>query len=196
LPSPTNTHSVGANDKGWHYTIPTVQFPDTWVMDSQKIAAELERRQPEPSLRLDSPRLGQVDALTNEVLNAVLPNALTLIPEQVLNEPSAAHWNRTRAAALGVASLEDIVREKGGEKAFDAARPALEKLTALLRETEGPYFDGNKPGFTDFVWVGFLLFVKRLGDAVFDAIVDRTGDRAVHEKLVEACGAWTDRKAE
>lgn len=166
-------------------------------MDSRKIADELERRQPEPSLRLDSPSLPKVNDLVNQVFLAVLPNAANLVPTQILNDVSVDHWNKTRTAALGVSSLADFEREKGGAQAFDAARPALEKLTALLKEnSEGPFFDGKNPGFADFVWVGFLVFTKRLGDAAYEAIVSRTGDRSVHEKLLEASAPWLERNAE
>ena len=194
----TSSSSVEPNQEGWPYSIPTVQFPDgKWVMDSRKIADELERRQPEPSLRLDSPSLPKVNDLVNQVFLAVLPNAANLVPTQILNDVSVDHWNKTRTAALGVSSLADFEREKGGAQAFDAARPALEKLTALLKEnSEGPFFDGKNPGFADFVWVGFLVFTKRLGDAAYEAIVSRTGDRSVHEKLLEASAPWLERNAE
>jgi glutathione S-transferase len=193
-----SSSSVEPNQEGWPYSIPTVQFPDgKWVMDSRKIADELERRQPEPSLRLDSASLPKVNDLVNQVFLAVLPNAANLVPTQILNDVSVDHWYKTRTAALGVSSLADFEREKGGAQAFDAARPALEKLTALLKEnSEGPFFDGKNPGFADFVWVGFLVFTKRLGDAAYEAIVSRTGDRSVHEKLLEASAPWLERNAE
>ncbi|KAI9150109.1 Glutathione S-transferase-like protein ustS [Paramyrothecium foliicola] len=195
---PTFAPHVEANTEGWPYTIPTVQFPDgKWVMDSRKIAEELERRQPEPSLRLESPKVSKVDELANQVLGALLPNAVHRVPTQVLNDASVEHWIKTRTAALGVTSLADFEREKGGLQAFKAAEPALHQLTALLKEnTDGPFFDGKEAGFADFIWVGFLVFLKRLGDDAYEGVVNHTGDRAVHEKLLEASAPWLERNAE
>ena len=189
--------SVAANAEGWPYTIPTVQFPDgTFVMDSIKIAHAIEQAYPSPSLRLDSPYLPRVDALTTTALNTLLPNIADRIPKAVLNPASVAHWYATREAAIGKPT-DQFEREAGGAKAYDAARDVLAQVTALLKENaDGPFFEGKEVGYADFVWAGFFECLKRVGEDIYEEAMQRTGDRSVHEKQLEALKPWMERDVE
>ncbi|KFA78585.1 hypothetical protein S40288_09087 [Stachybotrys chartarum IBT 40288] len=188
---------VPANAEGWPYTVPTVQLPDgTFIMDSSNIAAALEQAHPLPSLRLTSPALPSITALTAAALNAVLPNLADHIPKHVLNQASVPHWYATREAVIGK-PLHQFERENGGPKAYDAAADTLAQVTALLKQsTDGPFFDGRDVGFADFVWVGFLEFLRRIGGDSYEEVMKRTGERGVHERLLEACKPWMERDAE
>ena len=39
-----------------------------------------------------------------------------------------------------------------------------------------------------FLWVGFLLFVRAIGDEEYQKVLERSGGREVHERLLEVVG--------
>jgi glutathione S-transferase len=48
---------------------------------------------------------------------------------------------------------------------------AMKPVVALLQQTrEGVYFEGQEPGFADFVLVGLLAWFKRVNKRVWDAV--------------------------
>jgi len=172
------------------YTIPTMRLDsNTYIMDSAKIAAELEKRHPSPSLRLDSPILPQVQQLVGSALVTLAPNWLPKVPPNLLNEPSADFFERTREARFGM-PLSQIEKEKGGEAPWEAAKQPIKELADLLKEQGGPFFLGQTVSYADFVLVSFLHFLKRIGPAVFDRFV--TYDPAF-SAVYDASKAWLVR---
>ena len=90
--------------------------------------------------------------------------------------------------------IEKLAQEKGGSKAYDAFGPAIKEVTAMLKENpEGPYFLGNTVSYADFVWAALLVFFKRIGQASFNQLLERSGDAETHLKLLEACAPWIKR---
>ncbi|KAK6948967.1 hypothetical protein Daesc_009039 [Daldinia eschscholtzii] len=176
------------------YTIPTIILPDgTWVTDSWTIAEVLEKKYPEPSIRLDSPYLPKIRAVLVDVLTALKGIYAPAVHNVLLNDASKEYFRRTREEAFG-ATLEEVAKNEGGEKAWKAAQPALEKVTALLKEnSDGPFLEGKNVGFADFAWASFLLFAQRMGDDVYQDALKYSGDASVHEKLLEAVKPWYER---
>ncbi|KAI0853568.1 putative glutathione S-transferase [Daldinia vernicosa] len=176
------------------YTIPTIILPDgTWVTDSFTIAEVLEKKYPEPSIHLDSPYLPKVKELLKEVLTPLRGVYAPGVYNRLLNDASKGYFRRTREEQFG-ATLEEVAEKEGGEKAWKAAQPALEKVTALLKENgDGPFFEGKTVGFADFAWASFLLFMQRIGDDVYQEALKHAGDATVHEKLLEAVKPWSER---
>ncbi|KAK7757006.1 hypothetical protein SLS62_001022 [Diatrype stigma] len=180
------------------YTTPTVMMPSgEYIMDSWKIAEALEAAFPgTPSLRLDAPALAPVKAAMLGALGELRGVYVPLVAQRLLGEASLPYFTATRQANLGM-PLDQFAREKGGDRAFAAAAPHVQKAAALLRAegAEGPFFDGAAaPGFADFVWAGLLLFLQRIGeDDVLLKLLDAAGDREPHLRLLEAVRPWSER---
>ncbi|KAJ5881592.1 Glutathione S-transferase N-terminal [Penicillium soppii] len=186
----TLENHVTPNEGSFPYTCPTLACPDgTYVMDSRKIADYIERQAPLPSLHLDSIYLEKVERLWSQYMGAIKPIFVPLVPRQILNEESVGYWNSTREQAFGM-SLDQLEREKGGERAWNEAEPALREVTALLQENEGPFFLGNTVSYADLVWGSILLFNQRLGSDIFDEALKRSGDSQVHLNLLKAVQPW------
>lgn len=162
-------------------------------MDSRPIADALERLHPSPALHLASPYQARVDAAVPRAFEALRPILYARVPQSLLTPPSAAYWHPSRAARVGM-PLDEFEATRGGEAAYGAAEAPLRDVSAMLREgAGGPFFQGAAVSYADFVWVAFLVFVRRVGRDVYEEVLRRTGDREVHEKLVEACGPWLER---
>ncbi|RYP53971.1 hypothetical protein DL768_001121 [Monosporascus sp. mg162] len=176
------------------YTIPTVIMPNgDYITDSFEIADALEKAFPAPSLHLDSPYVKTLKAVMPDIMAALIGVYVPLVPERLLNEASRPYWYETREAKVGM-PLDRLAREKGGEEAWKAAEPHLRKATALLGENaDGPFFMGKEVSFADFIWAGFLIFFRRIGDDVFQKLLDATGNRDLHLKLLEGVKPWSER---
>ncbi|RYO82489.1 hypothetical protein DL766_006324 [Monosporascus sp. MC13-8B] len=176
------------------YTIPTVVMPNgDYIMDSFEIAQALEKAFPTPSLHLESPYLEKLSAVMPDTMGALVGIFVPLIPERLLNEASKPYWYEKREAKVGM-PLDRLAREKGGDEAWKAAEPHLRKVTALLGENaDGPFFMGKEVSYADFVWAGCLIFYRRIGDDVFQKLLDATGDRDLHLKLLEGVEPWSER---
>jgi glutathione S-transferase len=128
------------------YTIPAVHIPGAtppYIMDSKAIATTIDALHPTPPIHLDSPILGKVEALIPRIMPQMAPIIMPRIPRNVLNEASALYFEETRAKRFGM-PLNELEKEKGGEKAWKDAEPVLKELASLLNETKGPYFMGEE----------------------------------------------------
>ena len=122
------------------YTIPAIRFEDdTVVMDSWKIALELEKRYPNPTLHLDEPVVKEVKLA--RIFSILRPEILPKVPRNLLNPPSAEYFERTRAEMLGM-PLAQIEKEKGGDGAWERAVDAIKEMADLLKKQGGPFFLG------------------------------------------------------
>jgi len=158
-------------------------------MDSRKIADHIERETPHPSLHLDSSYLQKVEHLWSQYMGAIMPIFVPLVPKRVLNDESLDFWYSTREERFGM-PLDQLEREKGGDRAWDQAEPALREVTALLKENAGPFFLGDTVSYADLVWGSILLFNQRLGSDIFDESLRRSGDSQVHLDLLKAVQPW------
>ncbi|KAL6876827.1 hypothetical protein J3F83DRAFT_727218 [Trichoderma novae-zelandiae] len=184
------------NETGRAYSIPAIQFPDgTYMMDSRKIAEAIDQKHPSPPVHLDTPIVERIEQLTLDAIKPLYPILMHKISQAILADKSYDYWVGQYTRELGM-PLDEYERRLGGDKSWEAARPALSELTRLLveeKQAEGPFFLGKEVGYADFVWVGGLVFVKRVDEGVFRELLDRTGAREAHERLLEACEPWLRR---
>ena len=171
LTDPRN--SVSANESTGTWTIPTVKFPDgTYLMDSRKIVERVEKEHPEPSIHLDSPTLAKLEEIMPRIMGPLRPIYFTTVPERLLNEERVPYWQETRSKLAGM-PLDQLNREKGGQVAWNAAKPI------------------KTPSYADFVWAGFLIFMQR--NQVIDDLYNVSGDSQLHKDLLEATAPWHKR---
>lgn len=161
-------------------------------MESNNIAETIEKIKPEPSLHLDSPYVARVQEILPQIFGALRPVFIPRVPKSLLNDASVEYWLATRIKERRV-SIEQYEAENPVEECFKNAELQLGEMTALLKQTEGPFFMGSTPGWADFIWVGFLVFYQRLGEGLFDRLMDATSDREVHLDLLRAAGPWLER---
>lgn len=136
---------IPPNAEGIPYTIPTIRIgSDEYVMDSYKIATEIEQLHPSPPLHLDSSILRRVQELMAQGLT---PLRGVLIPNisRKLNPPSEEYFEKTRSARFGM-PLAQLEKEQGGESAWAGAEPAMKELGAILRAQGGPFVLGKTGG--------------------------------------------------
>ncbi|KAK3395786.1 hypothetical protein B0T20DRAFT_45410 [Sordaria brevicollis] len=183
------------------YTIPAIRFPDdnggTYLMDSKKIAIELERRYPSPqypSLGLDSPVLEKLEAIMPRLLKGLYGVFVPGVVKRVLGEGSKGYFKETREEAFGM-GIDELEAKQGGERVYEEViGNDLKEVTRLLKENgkgEGPFFEGDKVTYADFVWAGFLLFIRgAAGEEGWGKLLEATGDREAHEKLLKAVEPW------
>ncbi|KAJ8118292.1 hypothetical protein ONZ43_g4018 [Nemania bipapillata] len=176
------------------FTVPTVKFPDgTYIMDSWAIAQEIEKQHPLPSLHLESPLRQQYMDLLGKVFGGLRPEYILRVPNVLLNEVNHEYWHATRSASVGM-PLEKYVQENSGKKAYEAAAPHLQSITAMLKENDkGIFFLGDTLSFVDIIHAGFLIMFRKLGDDVYQQVLEATGDAETHLKFLEAMKPWTER---
>ncbi|GAB1317993.1 hypothetical protein MFIFM68171_08203 [Madurella fahalii] len=177
------------------YTIPTIRLPDnTYVMDSRKIADVMNERYPSPPLPIDSPQLSWFTENYDRIMGPFRGVYLPLVPRRLLAEESIHYWYESKERLAGI-PVDVIEREEGGVVAYDRLEPALKEITAMLKEnTAGPFFNGAEVGYVDFFWAAFLLFAERIGEDVWEALLERCGEDArIHKDLLEAVRPWSER---
>ena len=111
-------------------------------MDSRKIAAELEKQYPEPSLHLDSPVLPKIEACVSNIVAALRPVLMAPIPRNLLNAASIEYFERTREVRFGM-PLQQFEKEQGGDKAWEKAASTFKEVGDILRANGGPFVLGK-----------------------------------------------------
>ncbi|KAK3344514.1 putative glutathione S-transferase [Lasiosphaeria hispida] len=178
------------------YTIPTIRFPDgTYVMGGFQIAKEINERYPEPRFLVESRSLIEFRRVVGEIWDAFRGNYLLLVHNRVLNEASTGYFRTTREEDIGM-TLEQFEKEQGGEQSWSQVGASLQKVTAMLKDNaEGPFFEGKEISYIDSLWVAFLISCRRLGEDVFQEVLERSGDTKVHTNLLEAVEPWIKRSS-
>lgn len=161
-------------------------------MDSRLIATELEKLQPQPSLKLNDAVIDRAQNAVSEVLKNLAPALMPRVPA-ILPPRSSEYFAVTRSRKFGM-PLSELEESKGGEGAWQGAQAGFAMLGELLREEgNGPYVGGQEVGYADFVVMGLWLFLQVLG---------RDGDLWARAKGMEggvfethyrACEKWAER---
>lgn len=159
-------------------------------MDSRAITEYVESKHPSPSLHLDSDIVGQVEALWKRYMGTIVPIFLNQVPKRILADGSLEYWYKTRNEFFGV-PVEELEETKGGEVAWNEAEPVLRETTALLKQTDGPFFLGTTVSYADLVWGSVLLFSERIGPDFFEEALKRSGDGQAHLDLLNAVRPWS-----
>lgn len=164
----------------------------TYIMESKKIALHLEKLHPSPSLHLDSPYQSKIEAVMPQLFVHLAPVFVPMVPRNILNPASQEYFIRTRERRFGVTLSELEHGPKGGDVAWAGVTPVLQSVAAMLKENpEGPLFLGNEVSYADFVFAGFLRMFQRLGDGVFDKVLDI--DRTTFVPFYEAVQKYMRR---
>ena len=179
------------NQEGYPYTIPAIRLPDgTSVMDSRKIATKIEKLYPSPSLLLDSPVLPQVEALIPKAIMLPLRGVIMpKIPRNLLNDPSAAYFEKTRGESFGC-PLPELEKKTPEDEAWKEAEPGIKEMGNLLKKQSGPFFLGQTVSYADLIVVGALQFLKCIEARLYDKIVNI---EPALGKLYEASKGWLER---
>lgn len=114
------------------------------------------------------------------------------IPRTVLRESSTAWFQAARAARFGM-SLDEFEVKRGGKQAWEAATPGLDALEVLMGDhkvDQGPFVLGSQVSYADFVVVAVLEGFRRIGQDLFDKVVN---GRDALRGVWEACGEWMER---
>lgn len=191
------------------YTSPAIRYDDgTYMMDSWKIAHELEKRYPSPSLHLDDPVVGQVMETLGKIFPPLRPHIIPKVPRVLLNERSAEYFERTRKESFGM-PLAQVEAEMATEESWEKAKQPIKDIADLLKKNGGPYFLGktgkesNVSGkcnigraddctvsYADFIFVGYLQFLNRVDEKLFQRFM---GFDPSFGELFEACKEWLAR---
>ena len=123
------------------YTSPAIQYDDgTFAMDSIKIARDLEKRYPSPSLHLDNPIVANFSCAKFQ--RPLIPHIVPKVPGKLLNERSAEYFFRTRDGKYGM-PLSQLEKEKANEECWEEAKEGAKELVDILKKSGGPYILGE-----------------------------------------------------
>ncbi|KAK0627322.1 hypothetical protein B0T14DRAFT_424770 [Immersiella caudata] len=177
------------------YTLPAILLPNgTYTMTNTSILHQINTLHPSPPLPYETPALALLFGHLEPFMDSFRAIYLPAVARNLLSETSAEYFRRNRSDSVGM-SLEELEGTRGGERAYGEMEVHLRGVTALLGEDEsGPFFGGTEVAYVDFVWVGLLVFVKKLGDGVFEEVMRRSGKEEVHGRLLDAFGKWTERE--
>jgi hypothetical protein len=140
------------NEQGRPYTSPAVKFDSsTYIQDSVKIAPELEKRYPEPSLHLDSPLLPKAYAGVSAILEVSRPMLMRKVLPNLLDGRSADYISHTRAEALRK-SREDYAKESVVEEVWRKLEVPLKNLAELSRGNGGRLLWGRLVSCFSYFW--------------------------------------------
>jgi len=162
-------------------------------MDSASIAPALEKLQPERPLHFDDPAVARVQGAIGKIWSGnrgLRTICLPRVPRLILNPRSAEYFERTRAEQFGM-TLAEVEKSENAKGAWEAAGAGLQELKALVKENGGgPFVLGEKVSYADFVLVSFFVFLRRLGEDLFERVME------VEEgfgELFKACEKWIER---
>lgn len=139
----TRNSGIAPNEQGRAYTSPAINLDSsTYIQNSAKIAPELEKRYPYPSLYLDSPLLPMAYEAVTAILVIYRPISMCKVLPKLLNEGSADYISRTRTETLKK-SLEEHAKDPDGEEAWKKMKGPLEELAVLIKREGGPFMMGK-----------------------------------------------------
>lgn len=123
---------------------------------------------------------------------ALVPVFMPRVARDVVVESSAPYLREIRSKRFGM-SLEELEASRGGEQAWQAAKPGFEELKKVLEEEkrdEGPFILGSEVSYGDFIIVALVEGFKRIGEDIGERIL---GMDERFRKLYEGCGKWMER---
>ena len=173
---------------GAKYTLPAIKLPDgTFQMGSGIIASRLSTMFPDPPLSLDLE--DEAHQAYQKALLPLFPNLMPKIRENWITEYALPYWTRTREALFGM-TVDQFHELKGGEKAWEIAKPGLDGLKRFLTENKkdpGPFVFGSQVSYADFVICGVLESARMTDEAFFQRL---TGYDEAFANLYWACKPW------
>lgn len=197
LTHPSNVPPHTTTGQGSPYTLPTICLQDqndkrTYIMDSLAIAQGLESHYPQPPLHLSNNLHDDLGPILGKITFPLIPVFMPRIGRDIVPESAAAWFQETRSKRFGM-PLAELEAQKGGDSAWEAAKPGLDELREFLRahkRDEGPFVLGSEVCYADFVIVSMMESLRRIGPELFEKFVGENEElRALHG----ACGKWMEK---
>ena len=106
-------------------------------------------------------------------------------------ESSVEYFEQARAKTFGM-PLSELEKTRGGEKAWEAARPGLEELRDFIDSSKkdlGPFLQGSEVCYADFMIATLMESLRRIGEDLYENFVAVAADDSV-QKIHSACQKW------
>ena len=185
-------HEAAASGQISPYTVPAIQMMDgTYVMDSAAIASELEGLHPNPSLHLDNGFPAKLGPILGKAAGPLVPVFMPRIGRDMIVDESYDWFQEARGKRFGM-PLDDLEKSKGGDQAWEAARPGIIELKEFVgahKQDDGPFILGSKVCYADFLVASMMEALRRIGDDLYESLVKVAGDDSLRQ-LHEACQQW------
>jgi glutathione S-transferase len=121
-----------------------MRFDDaTYIMESKAIAAELEKRYPDPPLHPERPVVAEAQAKVKVCLGVLYPILLPAGSRNLLNPRSEEFFEVDRKRRFG-ASLADIEKTQGGERVWEKVKEPAAALAEIFKREKGPFVEGEQ----------------------------------------------------
>ncbi|GIC86727.1 glutathione S-transferase family protein [Aspergillus udagawae] len=200
--------AVPANPDGIAYTLPTINHkptvksnPTGTLTESFAIACHLDQHYPTPSLFPSGDASYALTIAVGKLLSAAVGKARPLIVPNVadiLDDRGREYFIKTRSAWFGKPLSEVRPRDPQQVKeATDELKKELEVLAQMLRGKvgkTGPFFEGDKPGYADFIVVSFLAWAERSDKELWRELLG--AGQGEFKALWEACIPWVEGQGE
>jgi len=177
------------------YTLPAITLPDgTHISDSLAIAQWAEQSHSSPGLHLSNNLHLEAQRTVGQATFPIIPVFMPRIARSAILPSSVPWFLEARSKMFGM-PLDELEKVRGGEGAWEAAKPGIEALGRLMREKkvdEGPFILGSQVCYADFVIVALLQGLRTIGQDLFDRFV---GYAPELRTVWEACEPWL-RKAD
>lgn len=160
-------------------------------MESTAIATKLESMHPEPSLHLSNGLPQKLGPILGKAMAPLIPVFMPRIGRDMIVESCYDWFQEARAKRFGM-PLDELEEAKGGEQAWQAARPGLQELKAFIKENkkdEGPFVLGSEVCYADFLICSAVEALRRIGPDLFEKAME-VYDGEELRQLHEACGPW------
>lgn len=176
------------------------------MSDSMPIAVHLEEAFPAPAYPSIFPSgdasyslAVAVDRIFSDVFKKAFPLVVAKVPG-ILDERGSKYFYETREkwfgkplSELGPQSAEEV------EAIWKEAEKELEVLVKMLKGQDGktkkgPFFEGDKASYADFLLLGFLAFFERANGEIFEKLMSTGG--GVFKALWDASKQWLDGQGE
>ncbi len=91
--------------------------------------------------------------------------------------------------------LAELERTRGGDQAWEAAKPAIKELSALIaseKRDEGPFIRGSEVCYADFLVASMVEALRRIGEDLYEKFLACTEDDNI-QRVHEACRKWMEK---
>jgi glutathione S-transferase len=152
---------------------------------------KLEQLHPDPPLHLDNGLAQKIGPLIGKISLPLIPVYMPRISRDVIHESSVEHVREQRERRFGM-TLDELEKTKGGEPAWEAAKPGLRELEDFItsqKRDEGPFILGSEVCYADFIIAGMMEAVRRIGDDLYDKFLEVAGGGGI-QAIHQACQKW------
>ncbi|KAJ5114879.1 hypothetical protein NUU61_000638 [Penicillium alfredii] len=183
---------VDPNGTGTPYTLPAINHKASvttsssgTMMDSLPIAQHLDKVYPSPPLFPSGDASYALAVAVARLTGLMAPSIMLLVIPRVtesLDPRGKEYFDRTRSELFG--------------KPLSEVRPTDEEtLLELGRDGKtGPFFEGEKAGYADFIMVSVLAFFHRFDREVWEKMLGL--GEGQFKALWDACSPWLEGQGE